>query len=62
VALTRIGCAAGVAPPVVYAKDMVEGDAVNVDVVTVELLTTRVTLVVTGLPVAPVEVVVTAPL
>ena len=39
-----------------------EGEAVKVEVVVVALLTTRLTAVFTGLPVAPVEVVVTVPL
>ena len=39
-----------------------EGEALSVGVVTVALLTTRLTLVITGLPVAPAEVVVTVPL
>ena len=39
-----------------------EGDAVKVEIVPVVLLTTRVTLVEMGLPVAPAEVVVTEPL
>jgi hypothetical protein len=41
---------------------MVVGDAVKVEVATGALLTTRLTLVEMGLPVAPVEVVVTVPL
>lgn len=61
-ALTKIGCDAGVAPPVVNAKDIVDGDAVKVEGVAVALLTTSVMLVVIGLPVAPAEVVVTLPL